>query len=114
MLTHTLPTRFTLRFCMYRSVYQLKNGKWRAEVNVDNVRKTKVHKNETLAKAWAQQTERDIILNNQTLAALRTDVVLTLDEAFTRYSDEVSSHKKTGKKEKQRIEYFKRTLKNID
>ena len=93
MLTHTLPTRFTLRFCMYRSVYQLKNGKWRAEVNVDNVRKTKVHKNETLAKAWAQQTERDIILNNQTLAALRTDVVLTLDEAFTRYSDEVSSHK---------------------
>lgn len=108
---HTPHTGFV---CMYRSVYQLKNGKWRAEVKVDDVRKTKVHPSEFAAKNWAQQIERDIILNNQTLAALRSDVVLTLSEALTRYSNEVSAHKKTGKKEKQRIEYFKNTLKNID
>jgi integrase len=99
---------------MYRSIYKTANGKWRAEVNVDGVRKTKVHKTEFSAKTWSQQTERDIILNNQTLQALNADVVLTVTEALNRYADEVSILKKTAKKEKQRIRYFQNVLKNVD
>ncbi|QHH99205.1 tyrosine-type recombinase/integrase [Acinetobacter dispersus] len=99
---------------MYRSIYKTANGKWRAEVKIDDLRKTKVHDTEAAAKTWARETERDIILNNQTLAALRKDVVLTMNEALNRYSNEVSSFKKTAKKEKQRIIYFQRVLKNTD
>lgn len=99
---------------MYRSIYQTRNGKWRVEVKVDDIRKTKVCESESSAKNWAKETERNLILNNQTLAALRSDIVITLSEALNRYASEVSNFKKTGKKEKQRIEYFKNTLPNVD
>ena len=99
---------------MYKSIYQTRNGKWRVEVNVNDIRKTKVCENETSAKNWAKETERDLILNGQTLKALRSEIVITLSEALTRYASDVSSFKKTAKKEKQRIEYFKNNLPNVD
>ncbi|HCK29774.1 MAG TPA: site-specific integrase [Acinetobacter ursingii] len=99
---------------MSRSIYQRKNGKWNADVAVDDVRCSKSFERKKDAQEWAILKERDLILNKSTKAALQKKVVLTLREALQRYSDEVSIYKKTAKKERQRIEYFKEALPNVD
>ncbi|MDQ1209764.1 hypothetical protein QE380_002687 [Acinetobacter baylyi] len=99
---------------MSLSVYQQANGSWRADLRVLNVRCSKVRKTKTEVLKWAMEKERDILLNNSTEEALKRKIVLTVHEALTRYSNEVSRYKKTGKKEAQRIKYFQNHLPNVD
>lgn len=100
---------------MYRTVYKTQNGKWRAEVNFDrSIRKTKSFDSKNDALRWAKEIERDLILNDSTKKALQSKIVLTLDEALRRYAAEESIHKKTAKKEIQRINYFRNNLPNVD
>lgn len=96
------------------SVYQRPNKKWKADVELNGVRKTKTFEKKIDATNWGRVAERDLILNVATEVALKNKVVLTVREALQRYSDEVSIHKKTAKKERQRIEYFKEVLPNVD
>ncbi|MFW1665089.1 MULTISPECIES: tyrosine-type recombinase/integrase [Acinetobacter] len=96
------------------SVYQKPNKKWKADVELEGLRKTKTFDKKIDATNWGRAAERDLILNAATEAALQSKVVLTLREALQRYSDEVSIFKKTAKKERQRIEYFKEVLPNVD
>ncbi|KAA8733911.1 hypothetical protein F4V57_07630 [Acinetobacter qingfengensis] len=98
----------------YITIYQLKSGKWRAEVRFEGLRKTKVHATEKDAKKWAVLQERDFILNHNTEIALKKKTILTVDEALTRYSNDVSQFKKTAKKEMQRIKYFQNVLPHVD
>ncbi|MBJ8418754.1 tyrosine-type recombinase/integrase [Acinetobacter courvalinii] len=99
---------------MSLSVYQQANGSWRADLRVLNIRCSKVRKTKTEVLKWAMEKERDILLNNSTEEALKRKIVLTVHEALTRYSNEVSRYKKTGKKEAQRIKYFQNHLPNVD
>ena len=82
---------------MSLSVYQQANGSWRADLRVLNVRCSKVRKTKIEVLKWAMEKERDILLNNSTEEALKRKIVLTVHEALTRYSNEVSRYKKTGK-----------------
>lgn len=100
---------------MYRTVYKTETGKWRAEVHfTKEIRRTKTFEKKNDATKWAQNTERDLILNDATQKALKSKIVLSLDEALRRYAEEESVHKKTAKKEIQRIKYFRNNLPNID
>lgn len=97
----------------YITIYPFRK-KFRAEVKFNSIRKTKVHETEAEAKRWAVLTERELILNHATNDALSRKVVITVAEALRRYADEVSKHKKTAKKEMQRMEYFKINLPDVD
>lgn len=99
---------------MSTSIYQLENGKWRAEVISGKIRKTKVRTTKTLAKQWAAETERDLILNSQTMQTMANAPIITVAEALRRYAAEVSILKKGAKKEQTRIRYFINTLPNVD
>lgn len=99
---------------MSTSVYQLENGKWRAEVIIGKLRKTKVNATKTLAKKWAAETERDLILNAQTIQTMANAPIITMAEALKRYAAEVSILKKGAKKEQIRIQYFINNLPNVD
>ncbi|MFW2151889.1 tyrosine-type recombinase/integrase [Acinetobacter gyllenbergii] len=96
------------------SVYQRPNKKWKADVLVNGVRKTKTCKNKIDATNWGRAEERDLLLNASTAEALKKKTVLTVREALQKYSDEVSIHKKTARKERNRVEYFKENLTNVD
>ena len=96
------------------SIYQRPNKKWKADVELNGVRKTKTVEKKIDATNRGRATERDLILNAATEAAIKKKVVLTVREALQRYSDEVSIHKKTAKKERQRIVYLKEALPNVD
>ena len=96
------------------SIYQRPNKKWKADVELNGVRKTKTFEKKIDATNWGRATERDLILNAATEAAIKKKVVLTVREALQRYSDEVSIYKKTAKKERQRIVYLKEALPNVD
>lgn len=80
------------------SVYQRPNKKWKADVELHGLRKTKTFDKKIDATNWSRATERDLILNAATTTALQSKIVLTLREALQRYSDEVSIHKKLQKK----------------
>lgn len=99
---------------MSLSVYQQANGSWRADLCVLEVRCSKVKKSKAEVLRWAAERERDILLNHSTEEALKKKVVLTVHEALSRYSAEVSNFKKTSKKEKQRIKYFQNHLPKVD
>lgn len=99
---------------MSLSVYQQANGSWRADLRVLDVRCSKVRKSKLDVMKWAAERERDILLNHSTAEALKKNIVLTVHEALTRYSNEVSRFKKTSKKEMQRIKYFQSTLPKVD
>ncbi|MCH7306579.1 site-specific integrase [Acinetobacter sp. NIPH 1852] len=99
---------------MSLSVYQQANGSWRADLRVLDVRCSKVRKNKADVLRWAAERERDIFLNHSTEEALKRNIVLTVHEALSRYSTEVSRFKKTWKKETQRIKYFQSTLPKVD
>lgn len=99
---------------MSLSVYQQANGSWRADLRLLDVRCSKVKKSKLEVMKWAAERERDILLNHSTEMALKRDIVLTVHEALSRYSNEVSSFKKTWKKETQRIKYFQSILPKVD
>jgi len=92
---------------MSLSVYQQANGSWRADLRVLDVRCSKVRKSKLDVMKWAAERERDILLNHSTAEALKKNIVLTVHEALTRYSNEVSRFKKTSKKEMQGLSTFK-------
>lgn len=96
------------------SVYQRPNKKWKADVLVNGVRRTKTCKSKIDATNWGRAEERDLLLNASTEAAIKKKTVLTVREALQKYCDEVSVHKKTAKKEQNRIKYFKENLPNVD
>lgn len=99
---------------MSLSVYQQANGSWRADLRLLDVRCSKVKKSKLEVMKWAAERERDILLNHSTETALKRDIVLTVHEALSRYSNEVSSFKKTWKKETQRIKYFQSILPKVE
>lgn len=99
---------------MSLSVYQQANGSWRADLRVLDVRCSKVRKSKQDVMKWAAERERDILLNQSTEEALKKNIVLTVHEALSRYSTDVSRFKKTSKKEMQRIKYFQSTLPKVD
>lgn len=99
---------------MSLSIYQLENGKWRADLIAFNQRKSKVKKTKAELKKWAEEQEREFFLNFSTKKALNNKVVLTVDEALTRYMNEVSRYKKTAKKEIQRLKYYQLNLPFVD
>ncbi|CEI54107.1 hypothetical protein PYR74_05300 [Acinetobacter bereziniae] len=53
-------------------------------------------------------------VNFSTIQALNNKIVLTVEEALTRYMNEVSRYKKTGKKEIQRLKYYQNNLPFVD
>lgn len=99
---------------MSLSVYQQANGSWRADLRILDVRCSKVRKSKADVLRWAAEQEREILLNHSTQEALNKKVVLTVHEALTRYSNEVSQFKKTAKKECQRIKYLQNNLPKVD
>lgn len=100
---------------MRSSVYQRANGKWKADVALDDERRTKTFDKKSDAVLWQKENERDLLLNKRTRDALdQRNIVVTVAEALRRYAAEVSEFKKTGKKEKQRIRYFIDSLPNVD
>lgn len=97
------------------SIYQRENGKWKADVAIDGERRTKTLDSKSKAKAWAAEAERDLILNRNTREAMHSSrIVITVAEAMRRYANEVSTHKKTAVKEKQRLRYFIENLPCVD
>lgn len=99
---------------MSLSIYKNKNGGWRGDLEAYGQRKSKVRKTKAEVLRWAQEMEREFFLNYSTDLALNSKIVLTVDEALTRYMNEVSLHKKTAKKECQRIKYYKNNLPFVD
>ena len=99
---------------MSLSIYKNKNGGWRGDLEAYGQRKSKVKKTKAEVQRWAQEMEREFFLNYSTDLALNNKIVLTVDEALTRYMNEVSKHKKTAKKECQRIKYYKNNLPFVD
>jgi len=99
---------------MSLSIYKQKNGSWRADLEAYGQRKSKVLKTKSEAKRWSEVEERELFLNYSTDQALQRKIVVTVTEALTRYANEVSPHKKTAKKEIQRIKYFQNHLPNAD
>ncbi len=99
---------------MSLSIYKNKNGGWRGDLEAYGQRKSKVKKTKAEIQRWAQEMEREFFLNYSTDLALNNKIVLTVDEALTRYMNEVSMFKKTAKKECQRIKYFKNNLPFVD
>lgn len=96
------------------SIYKTTNGKWRADLEAYGQRKSKVKNSKFELKQWAEEQERELFLNFSTKQALNKKIVLTVDEALTRYMNEVSLFKKTAKKEIQRIKYYKNNLPFVD
>lgn len=93
------------------SIYQLPTGRWRADVAVGSVRKSKVHRLKGPAQNWARETERDLILSAGTIEMLaRQRIKVTVAELLRRYAETESPKKKTAKREKGRIEFFMREL----
>ena len=100
---------------MSSSVYQTSTKKWRADVAIDKMRRSKTFEKKKDAQNWAILTERDLMLEKSTQSAMsKHNIVLTMSEALSRYSREVSEFKKTAKKEKQRIVYFQNNLPCVD
>ena len=99
---------------MSLSIYKNKNGGWRGDLEAYGQRKSKVRKTKAEVLRWAQEMEREFFLNYSTNLALNNKIVLTVDEALSRYMNEVSIHKKTAKKECQRIKYYKNNLPFVD
>lgn len=99
---------------MSLSIYKNKNGSWRGDLEAYGQRKSKVKKTKAEVLRWAQEQEREFFLNYSTDLALNKKIVLTVDEALNRYMAEVSIHKKTAKKECQRIKYYKNNLPFVD
>lgn len=96
------------------SLYKTANGKWRADLEAYGQRISKVKNTKNELKKWAEEQERELFLNYSTKKALNNKIVLTVEEALTRYACEVSMHKKTAKKEIQRIAYYKSNLPYVD
>ncbi|WP_224964750.1 tyrosine-type recombinase/integrase [Acinetobacter guillouiae] len=100
---------------MYISIYQTKNNRWRAEVSLNSeTRSTKTFELESSAKKWAKEKQREQILNEATQKAINRQTIITVEDALGRYAREESAHKKTAKKETQRIKYFQKNLPNVD
>jgi hypothetical protein len=76
-------------------------------LRVLNVRCSKVRKTKTEVLKWAMEKERDILLNNSTEEALKRNIVLTVHEALTRYSNEISRYKKLERKKRSGLNIFK-------
>lgn len=76
--------------------------------------KVKLIKNKNDAKRWSEIQEREFFLNFSTKQALNNTVVLIVEEALTRYMNEVSKFKKTAKKEIQRLKYYQNHLPFVD
>lgn len=73
--------------------------KYRAEVWVNGIRKSKICATQKEARLWAAQNE--IELQNVTLGV---DPNRTVQDVFTKYSEEVSAKKRTGRNEQVRLE----------
>ena len=99
---------------MSLSIYKKENGTWRGDLSAYGQRKSKVKKTKAEVIRWAQEQEREFFLNYSTDQALNAKIILTVDEALTRYMNEVSIHKKTAKKECERIKYYKNNLPCVD
>lgn len=76
---------------------------WRAEVVRKGVRASKILPTKVSAEVWARAKETEIL-------ASKTLPKKSLHEAFTRYADTVSVHKKGQRWERTRIARFKREL----
>lgn len=99
---------------MSLSIYKQKNGSWRADLEAYGQRKSKVLRSKIEAKKWSEVQEREFFLNYSTNQALKSEIVITVHEALSRYAKEVSMYKKTSKKELQRIKYYQNNLPNVD
>lgn len=87
---------------MSYSIYIVqKLNKYKADVQYQGCRKTKTFAKKSDAKAWAIETERDMMLNHNTQLALSSTVkVISLYDALSAYARDVSPTKKTAKKSK--------------
>jgi integrase len=72
---------------------------WRVQISVKGVRESAVLRTKSDAQAWA--VEREAAMRRMERTGVNTDK--TLQQAFDRYADEVSEHKKTNKKERNRL-----------
>lgn len=78
--------------------YQLPSGLWRAQINRRGVRSSNSFDTKAAAVAWAGQREAEI------MAGHRGDIPnLTVQDLLTRYSREVSEHKKGKRWEQIRL-----------
>lgn len=93
------------------SIYK-RDTKWRADVIVGKLRKSKVHRTKAEAREWVTATERELLL--KTSLNIQSQVKLTVAEALNIYKKEVSPTKKTYKNELNRINALLRNLPNVD
>lgn len=97
------------------SIYQLKNGKWKAEVAIFGVRKTKTLTRKKEVELWAQHLERELIIQSADENYIYyKQIQITMSEALGHYSREVSTFKKTAKEEQKRIRYLQKSLPHTD
>lgn len=96
------------------SIYQINNGKFKADVQVNGCRKTKTFAKKSDAVKWAKEFERDVVLNAQSVQAISAPVFLSLHEALSRYAQEVSVKKITGRKEQELIARLQKQLPNVE
>lgn len=99
---------------MSYSIYLIYNGKYRADVNHLGKRKTKVFDKKSDATRWVKETLCDLQLNHDTQQSLSPPTFLSFADAFNLYARDISSLKKTGKKEQQVIARLLRDLPNVD
>lgn len=101
---------------MSYSIYIVqKSSKYKADVQYQGFRKTKTFAKKSDAKAWAIETERDMMLNHNTQLALSSTVkVISLYDALSAYARDVSPTKKTVKKEQKMLARLQRELPNVD
>jgi len=97
------------------SVYQLPSGKWRADVSVKTLRRSKVERLKSKANAWARMTEADLTRELATINAMRPgNQVVCLDYAIERYSIERSPKKATYENELKKIKVLRERLPHPD
>ena len=86
------------------SIQELKNG-FRAQVAIKGQRASETFATKNDAKAWAAKKETEF----RAAASGKTDKTKTLRDAFTRYSEEISTTRKGWKWEQTRLAAFGRT-----
>ena len=70
------------------------DGKWKVQIQVNNIRKTKRFESKKSASRWAEETKIKI-LQNQNLEKIN----ITLREVIKDYIEQFTAHKKTAEKE---------------
>lgn len=84
-------------------VIRKRANSWRAEVRFRHHYRGKTFATKREAKTWSEQTQQEFYAIEGKEGALK-DLKKTLKEAFIRYTDEISVHKKGARWEKIRLE----------